>query len=195
MSRSTADTRERILQTARKLLEAGQGQNVRISDIAKGAGISRQAVYLHFDTRATLLIETARYIDEVNDVESRLAPSRAAKSGNLRLDAYVESWGNYMPEIYGIAKAFWAMGDADEAASAAWQDRMNAVRHGCAAAIHALSRDGHLSSSFSPDEATDMLSMLLSVRNWEQLTQKNEWSQQQYIKHMKQITRQTFVVN
>lgn len=36
-------------------MEDRRGQGVRMGDIAKAAGISRQAIYLHFDTRTALM--------------------------------------------------------------------------------------------------------------------------------------------
>ena len=47
------------------------------------------------------------------------------------LEAYVEFWGNYIPEVYGMAKALLAARETDEAAAAAWDDRMGAVRESC----------------------------------------------------------------
>ena len=77
---ATADTRTRILNACHTLLVSDTGASTRMSDIAKAAGLSRQAVYLHFKTRAELLIALTRHIDEVEDVTGRLAPSRAATS-------------------------------------------------------------------------------------------------------------------
>lgn len=185
MSSANPDTRNRILNAAWKLLEAENAESVRMSDIAKKAGISRQALYLHFPTRAELLIATARYLDEVRNVDQRLAASRAASTGVERLNAFIEAWGNYIPEIYGVAKAFLAMKDADEAAAIAWNDRMQAVRHGCEAAVKALKKDGALSSDYSVKQATDILWTMLSVRNWEQFTNDCGWPQKRYIAAMK----------
>jgi hypothetical protein len=66
---------------------------------------------------------------------------------------------------------------------------MQAVREGCAAAVEALRRDGALAPDFAPDQATDILWTLLSVRNWEQLTIDCGWSQAQYISVTKTIAR------
>ncbi|MBT3990005.1 MAG: helix-turn-helix transcriptional regulator [Rhodospirillaceae bacterium] len=71
-------TRARILDAARKQLEACKGGEVRMTDIVKTAGISRQAVYLHFPTRAELLIATAQHLDEIENVDARLEPRRTA---------------------------------------------------------------------------------------------------------------------
>ena len=128
MSSENLDTRSRILQAALNLLETSQAQSVRMADIAKRAGISRQALYLHFSTRAELLIATTHYLDELKGVEERLVPSRTAQTGTERLDAYIEAWGAYIPEIYGVAKALLAMKNTDEAAAKAWDDRMQAMR-------------------------------------------------------------------
>ena len=195
MSSDISETRIRILKAALHLLEASQGTGVRMTDIARQAGISRQAVYQHFSTRAGLLIATTRYLDEIKGVEDRLAPSRAAATGIDRLDAFIEAWGNYIPEIYGIAKALLALRDTDEAAAEAWDERMQAVRHGCAAAIGALDSDGRLSPTNGPDRATDILWTMLSVRNWEQLIIDCGWPQARYIKTLKLLARQTFVVD
>ena len=193
MSRKNIDTRERILRATWTLLEANPAESVLMGDIAKKAGISRQAVYLHFPTRAELLVATARYLDEVKKVDERLAASRSAATGVERLDAFIEAWGNYIPEIAGIAKAFLAMQGTDEAAAIAWNDRMQAVREGCAAAVEALRRDGALAPDHAPKQATDLLWTLLSVHNWQQLTGDCGWPQKRYIETMKRLARQALV--
>ncbi len=193
MSRDDPDTRTRILQAAWDLLEERRGQGVRMSDIARRAGISRQALYLHFPTRAELLIATTHYLDAVKDTDARLAPSRAAKTGIERLDAFIEAWAAYLPEIHGLARAFLAMRDTDTAAAAAWDQRMRDMREGCAAAIVALKRDGMLSPAYGPKQATDILWTLLSVRNWEQWTLRCGWSRKRYLTTMKSMARRLFV--
>ncbi len=181
MSRENLETRIRILNSAWKLLVGSHASAVRMSDIAKQTGISRQAVYLHFPTRAELLIATTRHIDEVKEIDERLAKSRSASTGLERLEAFVEAWGNYIPEIYGVASALIAMQATDEEAGAAWSDRMGAVRHGCEAAVAALERDGRLTRSLSTSEATDLLWAQLSVENWEHLRHRCGWTQARYI--------------
>ena len=77
MSSENPSTRTRILDTAWRLLE--DGAPVRMSDIAKAVGISRQALYLHFPSRAELLIAVTRHLDDVHDVDARMAATRAAR--------------------------------------------------------------------------------------------------------------------
>ena len=193
MSSTRPGTRIRILKAALHLLEVSQGTGVRMSDIAERAGISRQALYLHFSTRAELLIATTYYLDELKGSEERLAASRAAQTGIDRLDAFIDAWGGYIPEIYGIAKALLAMKDTDEAAAKAWHERMQDMREGCEAAIGALNDDNRLLPAHSPDQATDILWTMLSVRNWEQLTIECGWPQKKYTETLKSLARHIFV--
>lgn len=193
MSSSEPDTRQRILAATCELLEHDTNPLIRMADVAKRAGISRQALYLHFPTRADLLIATVRCLDDLNEVDMGLAASRAATSGLERLDRFIEAWGSYIPKIHGTAKALIAMKDADEAAAAAWDDRMQAIRHGCDAIVKALKKDGTLSPDTTPKQATDILWMLLSIQNWEHLTQTCNWPQKRYISTMKHLSRQVIV--
>jgi len=193
MSRKNLDTRDKILQASAELLVDQQGNGVRMGDIAKRTGISRQAVYLHFATRTELLIATTKFVDEELQVDKRLAPSRQAQTGRERLNLYIEAWGNYIPEIYGVAKALMAAQDTDEAADAAWKERMVAMKDGCRAAIEALHKDGELSADLKPKEAIELLWAMLSVRNWESLVQECGWSNKKYVDRLKLMAAKTFV--
>ena len=166
-----------------------------MSDIAKAAGISRQALYLHFASRTELLIATTNYIDRVKNVDARLAESRAIKTGLARLDAYVTAWCNYIPEIHSVSVALRAMRASDVEAAAAWEDRMKAVRHGCAAVVEALAADGKLKRDLSKESATDLLWVLLSVENWERLVGECGWDQETYIWSMKTLGASAITAN
>jgi len=193
MSSGNIETRTRILDSTVHMLEEHGGRGVRMGDIAKATGISRQAVYLHFASRTELLVAATRYLDEVLDVDRRLAPSRAATSGVERLALYIDCWGHYIPDIYGVAKALLLARDTDEAAAAAWDDRMLAMRDGCRAAIELLHSDGDLAPEWTPKKATDALWTMLLVPNWENLTGECGWSTRQYVRWMKTVAKRTFV--
>jgi len=192
-SHISAATRTRILESTLELLESGGARSVRMADIAKAAGISRQALYLHFPNRAELLIGATLHLNAVKDIDARLAPSRTAQSGTERLDAYIEAWGGFIPEIYGIARALIAMSDDDPVADATWRERMQDMREGCEAAIEALDRDGMLTLAFTREQATDLLWTMLSVGSWEKLTVDCGWSQSDYIRSLKHAARRIFV--
>lgn len=190
MSSDNESTRIRILKASWNLLDSNPGVAARMSDIAKKAGVSRQALYLHFPNRTELFIATTKFQDEVFCVQEMLTASREATRGVERLEAFIDAWGSYIPRIFGVAKTLMVMKETDADAALAWEDRMRDVREGCAAAVAALERDGHLSPAYDPERATDFLWMLLSIANWEHLTKTSGWSQEDYLTAMKDTAQQ-----
>jgi AcrR family transcriptional regulator len=193
VSRGERKTRDRILEATWRLMVERVGRNVRMGDVARGAGVSRQAVYDHFGSRADLMVATVRYGDEVLGLDERLRRYRAAGSGVERLETYVEFWGNYIPEIYGIARALLAERESDEAIAAAWDDRMGAVYDSCRDIVERLRRDGTLVPGWPTEEAADLLWTMLSIRNWESLTRERGWSVDHYVDQLRNLTKRVFV--
>ncbi len=193
MSSPETDTRRRILKETWHLMELRRGQGVRVEDIAKAAGVSRQAVYLHFGSRSGLMIAAARYLDEVLNLPERLQSVLSATSGVQMVEAYVNFWGNYIPEIYGLAKALITAQDTDEAAAAAWKDRMEALHGGCLQVVRCLQRDGVLAPEWTIDDAADFFWATLSIPMWEHLTTERGWSKFQYISRLEMVLKKALL--
>jgi AcrR family transcriptional regulator len=186
-------TRTRILRATWRLMEERNGRSVFMRDVAKAAGISRQAVYDHFGSRAELMVATVRYGDEVLGLDERLRRYRAATDGVQRLEAFVEFWGNYLPEIHGIARALLVARETDEAVAAAWDDRMGVVHEACRDIVERLRQDGALAPRWSLDEAADVLWTILSIRGWESLVLERGWPASRYVGRMQELTKRAFV--
>ena len=75
-----ADTRQRILGAALKLMREGAA-GASLVQIAKAAGVSRQAVYLHFADRADLYLALVRHVDESRDLAGALRRIEQAPTG------------------------------------------------------------------------------------------------------------------
>ncbi|HEX7170735.1 MAG TPA: TetR/AcrR family transcriptional regulator [Rubrobacter sp.] len=193
MSSGDPKTRTRILEATLRLMEDRGGQGVRMRDVADVAGVSRQAVYDHFGSRAELMVATARHGDEVRGLEERLVRYRAANGGVERLEAFIEFWGNYVPEIHGIARALFAARESDAAVAAAWDDRMRVVQEACRDIVRRLQGDGMLASGWSLEEAGDLLWTMLSIGNWENLTIERGWPVSLYVERMQMLSKRVFV--
>jgi AcrR family transcriptional regulator len=192
MSSTESETaRDRILNAALRLLE-GRENRATMAGIAGAAGISRQALYLHFPNRAGLLIATSRHLDAALDFDGRLAAGGAAAAGPERLDGFIAAWGACLPEIHGLARALMAMGESDAAARRAWDARLAAVRRGCAAAVAGLAAEGRLTPLLSEERATDLLWTLLSVEAWEKLIECG-WGQAAYVRTMQALARKALM--
>ena len=184
MSSKEKDTRTRILQTTWELLESNPGHSLKMSEIATASGVSRQALYLHFDSRTELLIATTQYVDEVKGLDQRLQKLQLAKSGEEMLLTSIQIWGNYIPEIYSVSKALMVSKENDEAAAAAWKDIMGCLHDVCEQVIQTLDKENKLTPNLSQQSATDFFWTMISIQNWEQLTLECGWNQQQYISNV-----------
>jgi AcrR family transcriptional regulator len=187
------DTREKILKETWSLMEKTRGKGVRLEDIARAADVSRQAIYLHFGSRAGLLIETARYLDETLGLPDRTAAVWNAATAEEALDAMVSFWANYIPDIYGLAKALMTVRESDPDAASAWNDRMAAVYEKCLVVAQRLRDEGTLTGGWSAEEAADYMWSLLAISNWEHFTLERGWSQAQYIERFQQTFRRVLV--
>ena len=193
MSSSELDTRTRILETTWALLEKQPGQSLSMGKIAKASDISRQALYLHFTSRAELLIATTRYVDEVKGLNQRLAKIQQCSSGKEMLQVLIKEWGNYIPEVYGVSKALMMTKDTDEAAAEAWSEIMGCLHDVCVEIIQRLGKENKRSLDWDEKSASDFLWTLISIQSWEQLTLECNWNNDQYISHITQTVMASIV--
>jgi AcrR family transcriptional regulator len=193
MSSTELSTRDRILEATWRLMAEHQGQNVRIEEIAKAAHVSRQAVYLHFGTRAELLTATTYYVDEALNWQKRVREACNAETGELSLEGWIAAWGNYIPDIYGLAKALLIAAETDTEAAVAWKARMDQLYEACQMIVQQISRDGQLAPEWTSEVAAVFFWSMLSVRNWENLTIERGWTQTQYVERMQLALRRTLL--
>ena len=193
MSSGDPETRRRILKETRRLMENRRGKDVRLEDIARAAEVSRQAVYLHFGSRAGLLTATARYLDETLDHPGRTVKIFGAQDGVEALDALIEFWAGYIPDIYGLAKALFSARESDKAAASAWDDRMAAFYDKCQHIVSLLARDDLLAPEWSIKTATDYVWAVLAILTWEDLTMKRGWTQDEYVRYMQMTLKRALV--
>lgn len=177
-------TRRRILEAATTLLRQQDGRQVSMRAIAERAGVSRQALYLHFDDRAELLLATVDHIDSsgpLSDLHQRVWD---APNGVIALDRFVELHADYSPRIIEVARTIDAGRLADPDLAAAWDDRMAGRRRACARVIQRLQDDGALGGSWTVDRATDYLWVQTSLRVWDDLVNVRDWSRDRYVETM-----------
>lgn len=106
----------------------------------------------------------------------------------------IDFWADYVPSIYGLAKQLLLLRASDEAAAAAWKDRMDDLRNViCRYLIERLERDGRLAPDWQTEAAIDVFWMLISIQTWENLVIARGWSAEQYATKLKQIAERTLV--
>ncbi|MFW6184597.1 MAG: TetR/AcrR family transcriptional regulator [Chloroflexota bacterium] len=195
MSSGKPETRRAILEAAQRLFVERGPSAVRMVDIAKSAGVTRQAVYLHFGSRTNLLVALVQYVDEVNDLAELSRPVWEAPTAAEALSRLVSLNAVYNPRIYPIVKALMSNRYADEAIAAAWDDRMQSRWDACQGLILRLKEEGILRVDDDLDRATDLLWTLTSHQVWEQLVIDQGWPAARYEEYLSAVLQQTFVVD
>ena len=102
--RSAAETRDAILDVARDLFEVGGYFSVGLEAVAKKAGVSRQAIYLHFDSKAALVEALHERVNRL-DVEPVMRHVWEQTDANAALDSFVTASAQAIPKIIAIANA------------------------------------------------------------------------------------------
>ena len=192
MSSAKQDTRARLLEVALRLFKKS-GSGVRIEDVARGAGVTRQSVYLHFGSRSGLLVALAEHVDATGSLSQLISRTLNAPNALAALDSYVALVAEYNPEVYPLAKLLMRDRYTDDAAKAAWENRMESRRQGAKRLVLWLQRDGVLKTEWDVDTATDTLWAVASLQVWEQLVIDRGWSTEQYEQYLRQLLRETFV--
>jgi AcrR family transcriptional regulator len=173
-------TRRRILDAAHKLVVKREGANVKLSDVARAARVSRQAIYLHFADRAELFTAVVRHGDEQLGIPEAVQQVMGAPTGVAAVRAMVSLQASLNPKVWPIARALEAVRRVDEAAERSWQDRLEHRLAGCRAIVARLAQEGALRKGMPEDVAADLLLSLTSLRMWEDLVLERGWSARRY---------------
>jgi AcrR family transcriptional regulator len=185
---SSPNTRTRILEAALGLMQAGAGET-SLGQIAKAAGVSRQAVYLHFADRADLFLALVRHVDETRDLQGALRRVEDAPSGEAALAEAVRLQARMNPALHPIAAAMDAVRRGDPALDAAWRDRLDNRLAGARGIARRLQAEAALRPGLDPDTAADLIWTLLSLRAWEDLVVVRGWSAERYEAHVGALLR------
>lgn len=75
--RNAAETRQKLLETATRLIWQSNYSNVGVSEICTQAGVTKGAFYHHFETKADLYVAASRHYWEVKkrDLDAICSPS------------------------------------------------------------------------------------------------------------------------
>jgi AcrR family transcriptional regulator len=163
---SKPDTRNRILAAA-LACAADARADCTMGEVAAKAGLSRQAVYLHFPNRAALLAA----------LSERLAGAAArspadAPSARATLTALVAWLADDYPEVWPLVRK---LGENPGDASRLIACRKLAER---------FRAEGALSPHLSPAAAADLLWTLTSLAVWAELVAGRGWDVSRYRSHV-----------
>lgn len=188
-SRRSEATRTAILDATLRLFERGGYHGVGLGAVAREAGVSRQAIYLHFESKAKLV---EALVNALNEKHVFPAFDRSnlwqATSGLDALDAWVEVVAATTPPILAVANAVDVARRSDPGAEAIWKIPSRGRYEDCLRIARWLEEDGLLAPGWEPKEAARFLWAVTSIRVFEDLT-SHGWSRRRYIKHLRRSLR------
>ena len=175
-------TRQRILEVTRELL-VERGSGLSLQEVAERAGVSRQALYLHFGDRQGLILALVRHMDETLELAGLLAHVYAAEDGRQLLERAMRLSTEFWAKVAPVASVL-AGSEGDHALRAAWRDRMAFRRGTFRRMAEQLDEMGELAASWDVDDASDLLYAVTHFDSWRELTGELGWSDDHYVEAM-----------
>jgi AcrR family transcriptional regulator len=184
MSSGDPATRQRILEAARELLESRPGAIIAMGEVAKLAGVSRQALYLHFADRTALFLEVSRQADSTARTPARQRGIDEAPTARDALREAIALQAFLKPRLRGVATALDVLRRSDPAADAAWKEREHARLQRCEQVVQRLHDEGELASGWEVPTAARCFWAVTSQRVWDDLVMDQGWSTTKYRNHI-----------
>lgn len=177
------DTRTRILTATRELV-ADRGSSLKLSDVATRAGVSRQAVYLHFGDRNGLLLTLVHHMDDTLDLDESLAHVRAAPNGAELLERLMRLNTQFWTAVNPVATVLEAAQYDDDALGAAWRDRMQVRQAAFRLMIQQIADHQELAAEWTVEDASALVYAVAHFDTWRELTRQLQWNDDHYVDAM-----------
>jgi AcrR family transcriptional regulator len=173
-SEGRPETRRAILAACWKLLDEKGVPS--LEQIAQAAGVSRQAVYLHFKSRNELLIECIEHIKAECGVPALLDNLRSAQDSDAVLAALLEFHLEFTPRIARGSLLVELERARDPELEDAWQKRSGNRLQLYRVVIDRVAAEERLQAGWTRDDAADFLWSLLSPSITYDLLTRRRWS-------------------
>ncbi|WP_165491735.1 TetR/AcrR family transcriptional regulator [Egibacter rhizosphaerae] len=185
-------TRGALLGAARAILENEGFDALTMAAVARRAGVTRRAVYLHFSSRAELLANLFGYVAQAEGLADSLERVWQAPDGPTALERWAHHLADYHPRIMAVDRAIQQV-EARDPDAAAHRERVSAAQlEGCGRIVAQLADEGCLAAGWTRRTATDFLFALISTDMFERLLFRG-WSSSELSEHLAGLLRATFV--
>lgn len=160
------DTKQRIFETAMKLINLKGFENVTIQQICKGAGVSNGLFYNYFDSKEQIVIEHTKTID---DYYNHVVPTLNNLRGIEKLLAFNKLASEYIEQNIGKhLTAVLYVSDLTSSKQTFLIDESRYLRIIIHSFIEEACEDGELPENIDSNEVTEHICILIrgSCFNW-----------------------------
>lgn len=187
------ETRIAILNAARRRLEREGYHATSLGEVAREAGVSRQAVYLHFGSKVKLLTSLIQHVNDSMGMGDRLQAVAQAPSGEAAMERWVELNAKTVPEIYDIVVQLDVARRSEPEADAVWRVPVEDRRLWCLRITRRLAREGRLAKGWTASMAADMLWAMTMPHLFEDLVIERGWTRARYVAHVLMVLRRAML--
>ncbi len=189
-SESRAETRTAILDAARALFEEQGYFGAGLEAVARKAGFSRQAIYLHFSSKADLLTALHLRIYETDVVPAlERYPIWTAPSALDALDASIAVDAEVASKVWRIHEALVVARRHYEEVDATLRPREAERYQRCVRLARWLKREGALPPQLRVTALADILWGLVSLGTFQNLVIERGWSLERFIAWVRTTVR------
>ena len=175
------------------MLEAEGFDALTMAAVAERAGVTRRAVYLHFQSRTELVAALFDFVTDAEGLEQSLAAVWSAADSVVALDAWAHHIAGFHARVMAVARAVEQVHRRDPDAAEHRRRYLDEQLAACARLAQWLHREGRLASQWTPDTAGEMLWSLISVEMLERLLVERGWSRQHLGEQLSLLLRSAFV--
>lgn len=186
------ETRSRILRTTWERIEK-TGKIPGLQDVADRAGVSRQAVYLHFGGRTGLLVALVGFMDESFGKGDILKRIFEAPTGEKALERMISALSVYTEKIDAVARVLESLQYHDRAVAKAWRNRMDLRLGHFRAVMERIAGEGRLARGWRVETAADLCYAISMPGLWRELIRERGWTPRQYTDHLMNLFRRSFL--
>jgi AcrR family transcriptional regulator len=191
-ARSTR-TRRLLLTTARELLENEGFEALTVTNVARQAGVTRRAVYLHFSSRTHIVNALYDHVADTEGLADSLGRVWAAPDSVAALEEWARHFGRYHSRVLAVDRAVQQFYKSDPDAARHREKVIIGKHKGCRRIFEWLHDEGRLDPQWTVTTATEMLMALTTSDVIEHLTIEAGWPQEKFAEHVATLLRATFV--
>jgi AcrR family transcriptional regulator len=155
-----------------------------MADVAAEAKMSRQALYLHFSSRTSLMLALVEHVGRELGARELFGGALAAPTPRKVLEESLRASARFEARVHEVVNALDVARHTDDAAAAAWQDRMALKRQGIRRVVRRLHRAGMLDPSWKVADAVDAIAAIGSPASYASLVLERGWSLAKYERYL-----------
>lgn len=192
-NKRSQNTRAAILDATLRLFEETGSEGITMAAVAEAAGVSRRGLYLHFATRAQLVMALFDHVDERFDLASSIRPMQEAPDAVTALRAWARHVASYHHRLGPLTAAAERVAQEDPDVRSLSDHARGVWYDACRRLAGALASEGRLDAAWTPDTAADLLWSLMSPQHVVDLVDLRGWTVDELGERLALVVERTLV--